>query len=143
MPLEGSMKTLYFDIDGTILLNDQDAVKPELGDGGFESAVRRAGFDHLVCVGNFCAIAHAMRRALPDYDAIGVLFIEEPHHRASRIDLSIDWWYADDLAEHYMTAANQAAVFREHNGGRICVPDPVGSGQDLLEWLKQIDTDVH
>lgn len=37
------MKTLYFDIDGTILLADEGTVKPELKAGRFEAAVRAGG----------------------------------------------------------------------------------------------------
>jgi hypothetical protein len=38
------MKTLYFDIDGTILLDDQNVVKSQLGSGRFEAALRKADF---------------------------------------------------------------------------------------------------
>ena len=68
------MRILYFDINGTILDNKKAAVKSHLGEGQFEEAVRRAEFTRLVCVGNFCAIAHAVREIAPDYDEIGVLF---------------------------------------------------------------------
>ena len=148
------MKTLYFDIDGTLLVNDGDAVKTELGAGKFEEAVRGAGFLRLVCVGNFASIAHAIKEIHADYDAIGVLFrvcrgafqdeawlrsrtvlVTDPGNRANEIDLSGDWWYVDDLAEHYMHVAGRDCAFSANLGGRICTPAPLGDGRDVLEWL--------
>jgi hypothetical protein len=149
------MKTLYFDIDGTILLEDRNAVKPRLGAGEFESAVRSAAFSKLVCVGNFCAVARAVRELRAEYDALGVVFhlcrgafrdeawfrsstvlIEDPQRRVDAIDLAGDWWYLDDSARLYMADAGKIDVFREDVGRRICAPDPVGDGADVLGWLK-------
>ena len=148
------MKTLYFDIDGTILLDDRNAVKAELGNGEFEAAVRSAGFLALVCVGNFGAIAHAVKELGVEYDELGVLFglccgaiqdetwlrsrtvlITDPQHRADFIDYTGDWWYVDDLARHYMESAGKTEIFKENLGKRICAPDPQGDGRDVLEWL--------
>ena len=151
------MKTLYFDIDGTILLNDRNVVKPELGNGAFEAAVRNAGFLALVCVGNFGAIARVVKELGVEYDEIGVLFglcrgaiedeawlrsmtvlITDPQHRADFIDYTGDWWYVDDLARHYMESAGKTEVFQEYLGNRICMPDPQGNGRDVLEWLSAV-----
>lgn len=148
------MKTLYFDIDGTVLVEDADAVKDRLGNGALENAIQAAGFTQLVCVGNFAAIANTVREIHPDYDGIGVLFrlcrgafedeawlrskatlVLDPGNRAAHIDPSGDWWYVDDLAEYYMRIAGKANLFREHVGGRICVANPSGDGSDVLEWL--------
>ena len=41
------MKTLYFDIDGTILLLDQHVPKPGLANGRFEAAIRKVGFQNV------------------------------------------------------------------------------------------------
>lgn len=41
------MKTLYFDIDGTILPLDAPGPKPALADGALERVVREAGFERL------------------------------------------------------------------------------------------------
>jgi hypothetical protein len=68
------VKTLYFDIDGTLLLGDGAAVKSELRAGDFEEAVRSAGFSRLICVGNFAGVARAVRAPVSEYDALGVLF---------------------------------------------------------------------
>ena len=67
------MKTLYFDIDGTVLMAEQAATKPRLAGGELESAIRMAGFQKLVCVGNFCNIAAVMKDMGLEYDELGVL----------------------------------------------------------------------
>jgi hypothetical protein len=149
-----NMKTLYFDIDGTILLNDQNAVKAHLGSGRFETAVRKAGFTSLVCVGNFCAIAQGIKELGIGYDELGILYglcrgafqdetwlrnntvlINDPRNRADFIDYSSDWWYVDDLAQYYMEIVGKANIYQENPGGRICAPSPNGDGKDVLEWL--------
>lgn len=148
------MKTLYFDIDGTLLVDGAGTVKSLLGNGNFEDAVRRAGFTSLVCVGNFADIARIAKQILPDYDEIGALhrlclgafqdeawlrsrtsLVEDAANRAAGIDPSRDWWYVDDLAAHYMRLAGRQDLFEAHLGGRICVPGPHGDGGDVLEWL--------
>src|SRR5215475_14010768 len=68
------MKTLYFDIDGTVVRSDGSEPKPRLAGGNFEAAVRRAGFNRLVCVGNFTRAAHLMRKVRREYDQLGALF---------------------------------------------------------------------
>ena len=149
------MKTLYFDIDGTVLVDDEEMVKTELAGGEFETAVRAAGFEAVICVGNFCAIAHAIRSMGIEYDGVGVLYslcrgaftdeawlrastvlIEDPVHRAEYIEYTGDWWYVDDLARHYMEKAGRVEVFTKYIGHRICAPDPKGSGRDIKEWLR-------
>ena len=103
------VKTLYFDIDGTVLLDNQQAVKPRLARGEFEAAVRRAGFERMVCVGNFCKIAALASEVNPDYPEYDVLmnlcrgafldadwvrqrttFVEDAENRVAFIDLSGD-----------------------------------------------------
>jgi hypothetical protein len=148
------MKTLYFDIDGTILVEDKNAVKSELGQGLFEAAVKKARFEKLVCVGNFGAIAHAVKELGVEYDELGVLFglcrgaflneawfrsvavsIDDPQFRADSIDFGGNWWYVDDLAYHYLKNSGKADIFFEFLGNRICAPDPIGNGRDVLDWL--------
>lgn len=150
------MKTLYFDIDGTILLDEKNAVKAQLGGGKFEAAVREAGFSSLVCVGNFCAIAQGIKELGNEYDELGVLYglcggafqdetwlrtttvlINDPRNRADFIDYSSDWWYVDDLARYYMEITGKANIYQDNIGGRICAPSPNGDGKDVLEWLKK------
>ena len=151
------MRTLYFDINGTILGGDKAAVKRQLGDGQFEDAVRRAGFTRLVCVGNFGAIVHEIKELAPDYDEMGVLFrlcrgafrdeawlrattvfAVDPSHRAAHIDFSGDWWYVDNLAQHYMQIAGKDEAFHTNLGHRICMPTPDGDGCDILQWLDTV-----
>ena len=150
------MKTLYFDIDGTVLLDNQQAVKPRLGQGEFETAIRSAGFNRMVCVGNFCRIAALAAELIPNYPKYDVLmnlcrgalldadwvrrrttFVEDAETRAAFIDLSGDWWYLDDLAAHYCQLAGMTKVYTANIGTRICAPAPRGDGADVLEWLQR------
>jgi hypothetical protein len=148
------MKTLYFDIDGTILLSDQHDAKPCLANGRLEAAIRKAGFRKLVCVGNFSRIAEMLRGSGVEYDELAALLsicrgafsdepwfravtrlIANPEHRTGQIDFSSDWWYVDDLAAEYLRAANQEDVLRAHLGTRIFIPSRMGNGQDVIDWL--------
>jgi hypothetical protein len=54
------LRRLYFDIDGTIPTLDTGEPKPVLAAGRLEVAIRNAGFDEIVCVGNFVNVAHAV-----------------------------------------------------------------------------------
>jgi hypothetical protein len=149
-----AIKTLYFDVDGTVLPADRPGAKPRLAGGGLEAAVRRAGFVRLVCVGNFARIAHLATAVDPGYDAMHVLFdlcggafadedwfrsvttlIRDPELRTRQIDYAGDWWYVDDLAEEYFREAGQDGILAAHRGTRVHIPDPVGNGQDMLDWL--------
>ncbi len=150
------MKILYFDIDGTILRGDEGEVKTALGAGAFEVAIRDAGIERLVCVGNFGAIASGMKVLEIEYDTLGVLFrlcggafrdeawlrartivIDDPQRRADHIDFTGDWWYADDLAPYYLRQSGRAELLERHLGGRILTPEPSGDGRDVLEWLRR------
>ena len=151
------MRTLYFDIDGTLLILDTEEPKSALAQGRFEQAVRLAGFEKLVCIGNFVGVVHTVQRSLPLYDGLGVLFalcagvfededwfrmqvelVSDPEHRATSVDLTTDWWYLDDLAESYFRSAERCDVFRAEKGHRILVPSPLGDGSDVLHWLASI-----
>ena len=148
------MKTLYFDIDGTVLLEEEWEVKSALARGAFEAAVRRASFERLVCVGNAVRIAHTVKGMGIPYDALGVLLdicrgafadeawfrsattlVDEPENRVASIDLTSDWWYVDDLASHYFRVAGLEEILETHRGGRVFAPDPMGDGEDVLQWL--------
>lgn len=151
------MRHLYFDIDGTLLADDTSRPKSKLADGAFETAVVCCGVERLVCVGNIVEAVRAAEKIDPSYDSLGVIFdicrgvfsdrswfrsvtslIEDPMNRASEVDLEKDWWYVDDLAEHYFQMAGRTDVFQRNIGRRIFVPSPGGDGADVLEWLEQI-----
>lgn len=148
------MKTLYFDIDGTILRAGTLAAKSALADGGFERAVRAAGFEALVCVGDLGLAVHLAARLDPTYDSLGVLFemcdgalideswlrsvttfVSEPDHRVRHLDLTRDWWYVDDLAAAYCALEDQGALFERWQGHRILVPLADGDGRDMVAWF--------
>ncbi|MCK5408301.1 MAG: hypothetical protein KAJ37_12620 [Candidatus Krumholzibacteria bacterium] len=151
------MRRLYFDIDGTFLVDDTGEPKPALADGALEAAVIRSGVEKLVCIGNFVDAARTAEEIEPSYDGLGVIFdicrgvfsdkswfrsvtslVKDPMNRANEVDLEGDWWYVDDLAEHYFQIAGRDAVFRRNIGGRILVPSSGGDGTDVLKWLDHI-----
>ena len=151
-------KTLYFDIDGTLLLVDQDKVKPLLARGRFERSVRNAGFTRLVCVGNFCSMLAVVKElGVVDFDNLGALaqicggafddgpwfrsvtkLVATPERRAKHIEYSGDWWYVDDLADEYMADAGMDDILAQHRGNRVFIPEPNGDGEDILDWLRNV-----
>lgn len=151
------MRRLYFDIDGTLLLDEVGILKPGLVDGAFQAAVMEAGFEELVCVGAFVSALHVVREVEPDHDSVGAIFslcggaftneewfrkvttlVDDPMDRARAIDLEADWWYLDDMAEYYLWKAGRETVFKENVGGRIWVPEADGDGFDILAWLDRM-----
>jgi hypothetical protein len=151
------MRKLYFDVDGTILCMYTPLAKTALAGGAFERAVREAGVEELVCIGNYVGVVRAMHAIMKDFDPLGAIFevcagvfqdeewfrshtrlVEDPDRRAAEIDLAADWLYLDDLAEKYFSDAGREDVFREHDGSRIFSPTPEGDGRDVLVWLRAI-----
>jgi hypothetical protein len=151
------MKDLYFDIDGTLLSIGTGGPKPALIDGRFEAAIRLAKIERLICVGNFCHVAEMIKQVDPSYDGLGIIFklcqgvfadeewfrsittlIPDPEHRATAIDFSSDWWYVDDLAEQFFVKAGLHDLFRNQLEYRIFVPQPDGTGDDVLQWAARI-----
>lgn len=149
------MKTLYFDIDGTILLGDHYAPKPLLAGGQFEAHVRKAGFDRLVCVGNLSGILRMVRDMGIEVDELDSIMrfccgafadaswfrsvttlVADSGSRTKHIDYSGDWWYVDDLAEQYFTEAGQRDILDAHRGGRVLITPPGSDGQDIVDWLR-------
>jgi hypothetical protein len=151
------VKTLYFDIDGTLLGLESGEVKPALLGGRFEQEVRKAAFNKVVCVGSVVNVIRSLEELGQDSDGMSLVLtlcngafsgerwfresvqlVADPDERVSHIDFSGDWWYVDDLAAYYFEKAGLADVFEENEGCRIFVPDPDGDGSDVLEWLSQI-----
>ncbi|HBP23668.1 MAG TPA: hypothetical protein DEA08_38560 [Planctomycetes bacterium] len=151
------MRTLYFDLDGTVVTGFGGVAKTLLAEGGFERAVRAAGCSRLVCVGNAVAIFQSLARMGQDHDGIGTVFrlcqgafLDEawlrsvleltpidPHRRVEGIDRGLDWLYVDDLAEQYCRDAGAEELFSAERGRRILRCDPEGDGQDVLAWLEE------
>ena len=67
-------RTLYFDLDGTIIQGDFGHVKPRLADGRFEDAIRLSGFGRLVCVANMCTIVSTLIEMGRDVDGREMVF---------------------------------------------------------------------
>ena len=76
-------RVLYFDIDGTLLTESEP--KTALADGAFEQAVRAAGFDRLVCVGNVVTTIRFLLGREEPIDGLRMVFernLEAQHRRA-------------------------------------------------------------
>jgi hypothetical protein len=151
------VRTFYFDIDGTVLKGSFGAPKQHLADGALERAVRAAGVERLVCVGNVVSIARSLERMQPGHDSLGLVLrvcqgvwadqewfrqvttlVADSHERVAHIDTSLDWWWADDLALEHSQSVEREDLFQAHHGGRILVPTADGDGQDVLDWLAAI-----
>jgi len=150
-------KTLYFDLDGTIVHADFGSVKPKLADGQLEDAIRAAGFECLVCVANVCSIVSslvALGREVDGHDMIlqlcqgafrdqrwfrsSTMLIPDGSRRAHVIDFGGDWFWVDDCAASYLRRAGLAHHVDEHRGGRLLIPEPTGDGADIIAWLENI-----
>src|SRR5271155_3453194 len=147
------MKTLYFDINGTIAFEYQ--CKLELANGAFEQAVREAGFERLVCVSNVQNIiklvedlGQAPDRLAATFDMCWGAFrdkdwfrtvstlVPDPERRVRSIDFAGDWWYLDDLAKEYFDREESSKLFEEHYGKRILAPATASDGNEILRWLR-------
>ena len=161
-------RVLYWDIDGTIIDQSIDeAVKPALAGGVFQSWIEAAGFDHTICVSGRATMARdalfrpyeiaagmspeqeevCMRSvwetvydAFPSFEAFAQLtrLRYENDDRGQAIDLTEDWYYLDDLADHFFIKAYGERVFEEELGRRILMCDPEGDGSDIIAWLRSI-----
>jgi len=148
-------RSLYFDIDGTILGLSSGRPKSELASGQLELAIRESGFDDLICVGNFVEVVRIVSTVNSEYDGLGALYslcqgtfqdeawfrrvtrlVGDPKNRALELSLDSDWWYMDDLAHDYMSLAGLQAVFERERGRRVLVPSDEGDGADVIEWLR-------
>lgn len=150
-------KSLYFDIDGTILDKSTKAVKKNLQNGQLELKIREANFDEILCVGNVNDIFQGLEDmgqqvdgveivytlcfdAFTDFDWFGsnVYCTKNPDQRIKQIDFSGDWWYMDDLADRYLGNGGKNEILKQQKGNRILIPSPSGDGQDIITWLETI-----
>jgi hypothetical protein len=150
------MKNLYFDIDGTLLDLDSGIAKPALANGNFEKTLKSIDIQQLICVGSFVDVVHALKETYSAYDEMGELFqmcggvfadenwfrekislVKDSSNRAAEINFDEDWWYVDDLAEHFFHTANLDTIFDEYIGTRILVPSPKGDGNTIQKWLNR------
>jgi hypothetical protein len=60
----------------------------------------------------------------------------DAEHRAQIVDYSAGWWYLDDLASYYMEKEGLSKLFKDNDRRRILAPDPNGTGEDILDWLR-------
>ena len=145
-------KTLYFDINGTIV--HKYRCKPALADGAFGQSVREARFGRLVCMSNIQNTIRLLSDMGKQPDDLGIIFdmcwgafrdadwfrqvttlVPDSDHRALYIDVATDWWYADDLAKEYLEKEGLADLFEANAGRRILAPSPSSDGDEILRWL--------
>ena len=146
-------RTLYFDLDGTVVVRSFGHVKPKLANGGFERAIRQAGFERLVCVANMCTIVTTLLEVDPDADGRGMILqlcqgafqdetwfrrntslIPDGSVRARFIDFTGDWWWVDDRATRFLDSEELRRRAHE-DPDRLMIPTPDGDGTDIIEWL--------
>ena len=149
---EPSVKTLYFDINGTIAYQYQ--CKPALARGAFERAVREAGFVRLVCMSNAQSFIKMLEETGHSPDPLTIMLdmcwgafcdatwfrqvtklVPDPDRRACYIDVASDWWYLDDLAKEYLQKEGLADLFEANVGRRILAPFQSSDGEEILRWL--------
>ena len=150
-------RTLYFDLDGTVVHADFGHVKAGLADGRLEAAIRASGFERLVCVANLCTIVSTLVELGREVDGHDMIFrlcqgafrderwfrssttlIPDGSRRARYIDFGGDWWWVDDRALYFLEREGLAHHADDHRGRRLMVPDPGGDGSDVLAWLDGI-----
>jgi len=150
-------KSLYFDIDGTILDQTTKAVKKKLQNGQLELKIREANFDRLYCVGNVNDIFHGLEEMGQNVDSVEIIYTlcfdaftdfdwfvsnvfcaKKPDERIVKINFDVDWWYMDDLADQYFKKSGKNEVLKEQKGTRILIPSPVGDGEDIISWFESI-----
>ena len=148
-----TMKTLYFDINGTLVF--QYECKSALVGGAFERTVRQTGFERLVCVSNMQNTVTYLAKTGQTTETLGIIFdlcwaafcdrvwflkmtalVPDPEHRVRSIDFAGDWWYLDDLAEEYLAREGMTKLFRQSQRRRVLAPDPASDGNEILDWLQ-------
>ena len=132
------MRILYFDLDGTLIHLNFGSVKSALGRGAFERAVREAGFERLVCIGNAMAIITLLEETGREPDGHAMLmelcggafrdeawlrsicgWVRDPKHRVREIAFDRDWWCVDDMATRYFELEEKTDLLRAHRGKRV------------------------
>ena len=135
------MKTLYFDIDGTI--NDyHDVTKRRLSDGTLQKLLIRKGFERLVCVSGWTTMIRDASRnpyfrptmeqqietlrqviveAFPDkedFHARCKLEFENDQ-RGRHINLAEDFYYLDDWAKEFFEKHHGPGSYAAYESTRI------------------------
>jgi len=147
------MKTLYFDINGTLVFHYE--CKAALAGGAFERTVRQAGFERLVCMSNIQNTVRYLANTKQTTDTLGVIFdlcwgafcdriwflqvtalVPDPEHRVQSIGFDGDWWYLDDLAREYLEREGMSRLFLQDQRRRVFAPDPESDGNEILDWLR-------
>lgn len=150
-------RTLYFDIDGTLVHQTFGRAKGALAGGRFEALARRAGFDRLVCVSDAVSISGMLfesGQVQRPQDALaaffsgtirddgrwldGVELVEDPIRRCAFIDDAEDWYYVDDHAEAYLDRDRPDLLATAVRAGRVLPCDGSSDGREVARWLRSI-----
>ena len=149
-PKNQGVKVLYFEIDGT-LLDDEDNPKSALAKSQFEAALKAANFEFLACVSTWVDILAAPnlqfsleQRKEAVYQKLAPLFsdkawfmskimlLPDTNNRGKYIDLNADWYYVDVCADTFFEKAHGAELYQEHLNNRILLCDHRGDGSDIF-----------
>ena len=152
-------RVLYFDIDGT-LLDNEDRPKSALLGGRLQHTLMHAGFTKFVCVSGWSDLfASPVLRLSPEERKRAICkmlkemldgdFLEdqlrlavETDNRCRSIDVNQDFYYIDDWADEYTIKQFGENFYNAHYGKRILRVDPYGDGTDILDWLESISLSV-
>jgi hypothetical protein len=153
------MKCLYFDLDGTIITENESKVKTALSNGKLEKLIIATQFGKIFFVGSIIECFKAQTNQDKKNDNLKMVFnlcdgaffnqdwfienvtlIENPAHRVREINIETDWWYIDDLAEYYCRIDGFQSLYKLHNGKRIFTPTPNDNGQTTVSWIKNIQS---
>ena|SRR5215510_899159 len=148
-------RVLYFDIDG-VFLDYDDQPKTALVDGRLQQAIEQAGFTKIVCVSGWAdlfaspvlRLSDSERKAaickllskLLDADFLNerLELAQDTDNRCRSIDITQDFYYADDWADEYASKEWGREFYETHRGGRILQVDPCGDGSDIMKWLEAL-----
>ncbi|MGE0193381.1 MAG: hypothetical protein AB7T63_15225 [Planctomycetota bacterium] len=155
-------RVLYFDIDGTLVHETFGAAKRALAHGRFERLVRSAGFDRLVCVSDAVSIGRLVAAQRPGEDLMDTVLhlcggtlrdgewfrthvrpVFDPIHRGRYIDTRCDWYFVDDWATAHLEQAYPSTWIDYLRQGRVLQCNAVGSGDDIVAWLRRIAQRPH
>ena len=154
-------RVLYFDIEGTLLDDDDDTAKKALTNGQLETALKSCAFDYYACVSGHSdmihqshqygqipsknaqkeVIWHLLKDIFPDKENFiaKLILIYNSDRRAEYINPDSDWYYVDDWADKFYSDAFDRLTYQEmENNKRIFLTDPNGDAADILQWLAQL-----
>ena len=151
-------KTLYFDIDGTILDASTKAVKKNLQNGQLELKIKERNFDDIFCLGNVNEIFKGLDDMGQHVESVEILYtlcfdaftdfdwftksincLKTPGKQFRQIEFIGNWWYMDDQAVNFLRKCGKSEILKQESAKRILIPNPDSDGNEIISWLENID----